>query len=153
MGNTTIREALMQLNESTSLNKGIFWIVDEDDINKNKNYCFTIDCDMDGNVIGEYQLNAKSGETYNHKLVWQELPSSMTFNKPYNYYPRGRVEIKNGIAKIFLNPTINYKEITDYITNQFHLYEINGIRNVKIISDGSNHYKCYREDGWKPLNK
>ena len=34
------------------------------------------------------------------------FPHYITKNKPYNYYPRGRVEIKNGKVSIYMNPVL-----------------------------------------------
>ena len=140
------------LLEDSELYKGIFWIVDENNISNNKDYCFKIL----SNTFGEVQdinieLNAKSGSTYNHEKTWKELPSSMTHNKAYNYYPRGRVEINRGIAKIFINPLFNRDDVKEFLIKEFNLTNHNGIKDVKMLSDGSQHYKCHLEDGWKEL--
>ena len=128
---------------ATDLYKGIFWIVNMDDIYANDKYCFLIPTDMNGKVASSIDLNAKSGTTYNHERTWKMLSSVYTHGKPYNYYPRGRVEIANGKAIIYLNPVINTEEVKRFLTSEFHLYEINGIKSVRMISDGSEHYKCY----------
>ncbi len=95
---------------------------------------------------------AKSGSTYNHKLVWGQLSKSQTHNKPYNYYPRGRVEIYNGVAKIFLNGNINYEDVITFLKHEFNLTPHKGIKKVRIIEDNSFHYLCYldAEKGWEP---
>ena len=138
----------MRLLEDSQLYKGIFWIPNIE--NPDKNYCFKIDCDNDGNAQhSEYELNAKSGDTYNHKALWAKLPKSMTNNLPYNYYPRGRVEIANGTAKIFLNGYIYDSYVIDFLIDEFNLTKHNGISKVKTIVDNSQHYLCYLDDGWK----
>lgn len=135
----------MRLQEDTQLYKGVFWIKDLDDIYANRDLCFQIPCDMSGLVddISKLELNAKSGNTYNHEKLWNELPSKLTDDKPFNYYPRGRVEIKNGIVDIFLNPNINIPEIIDFLKSEFNLSEYNGIKKIRIHNDCSEHYKCY----------
>ena len=145
-GNTkmNLHEAIKVLNEgATDLYKGIFWIVDQDDMDKNRNYCFVIPTNYSGEIVSDTQLNAKSGSTYNHKRTWENLPDAMKHNKPFDYYPRGRVEISNGKALIYLNPNINTEEVKKFIIQEFHLYDINGITMVRTISDGSSHYRCY----------
>lgn len=134
----------MQLNESRDdLAQGVFWIVDMDNMENNKRYCFPIYSTPDGDIISsEYDLNAKSGITYNHEKLWKELGN----NKPFNYYPRGRVQISNGKANIYLNPNINYDEVIDFIKDEFKLYKSNGINKINIHSDGSSHYKCYLDE-------
>lgn len=135
------------LNESKSLQKGIFWIVDLDNIDNNSKYCFTIDSDINGNPLCDLDLlNSKNGETYNHEKTWNQLDKKYTFNKKYNYFPRGRVEINHGKATIYLNPNINTDEVIDFIVDNFHLTGYNGINNIKVISDGSDHYKCYLDN-------
>ena len=142
------------LTEDSELYRGIFWVVDEDNIEKNSDYCFKIITNADGSIISiDDSRIAKSGNTYNHELVWKSLPSKMTHGYPYNYYPRGRVEIRNGIAKIFLNGNINYEEVIDFIKDEFNLNSHNGIKKVQVIEDNSSHYLCHIDDGWKPAKR
>ena len=58
-------------------------------------------------------------------------------NNPFNYYPRGRVELNNkGDPIIYMNPNIS----EDYIPMIMELF---GIKEVpKIHYDSSEHYKC-----------
>ena len=89
-------------------------------------------------------LNSKHGDNYTHKRTWEEyVPAELRGGKPYNYYPRGRVEIKDkGKTKIFLNPDIATEEIIAYIVEKFRLQH----REVKAIADGSKHYHCAEKD-------
>jgi hypothetical protein len=133
------------LKEDIELNKGIFWIKNLDNIDSNKNLCFTIPSDINGNTLIDIDGNyiSKNGETFNHEKTWSQLPKDITEGKPFNYFPRGRVEINNGKAIIYLNPNINDEEVKEFIINEFNLYPHNGIKSVRMISDGSEHYKCY----------
>ena len=71
--------------------KGIFWLIE------GELYTKKLECDKLGNVIGDGSgLNSKSGDNFNHRLTWEGLPKNVTHGKEYNYYPRGRVEIKGG---------------------------------------------------------
>ena len=134
----------LKLNEDRELYQGIFWIVDEDYLENNKSYCYLIPSDSNGNVDAEgLNLNAKSGSTYNHEKVWSLMSSKLTHNKPYNYYPRGRVQIANSKAVIYMNPNICYDEAIEFIKNEFNLNSHNGIKKVIVKADGSSHYKCY----------
>lgn len=137
----------LPLNENAQLYKGVFWIVDQDDIEKNAKYCFTIPSDCYGNIESNGpELNAKSGTTYNHEKLWRSLPRSLTLGKAFNHFPRGRVEIQNAKATIYLNPQINTKEIQQFIISEFNLYKYNGINKIIFHSDGSEHYKCYLDN-------
>ena len=130
----------------TKLYKGIFWIVNIDEINSdtNRNYIFKLECDKNGDIINaeDYELDAKSGTTYNHKLHWESLPKDLKQGVEYNYYPRGRVEIRNEIATIYANPNICTDGLRYFITEEFGLIETNGIKKVNLKADGSEHYKC-----------
>lgn len=122
-----------------ALSKGVFWIVED----MRLQYIFPIPCDKNGNIIGltEYKLNSKGGSNYNHKLLWAELPKELTHNKPFDYFPRGRVEIRNAKATVYLHPDMNNEKIRKFIVTAFALTEENGISGIRFVSDGSTHYK------------
>lgn len=127
------------------LYKGLFWIKDIKNIIESSIY-FLIPCDKEGkgDVSGyDYSVVSKSGDSLNHKKLWKTLPSDITNNKPFDYYPRGRVEIKNGKVKIFISQyLIEYKEkIIELCKNKFNLTVGNGISKIDIVADGSEHYK------------
>lgn len=115
---------------SKELSRGVFWIIE------NKLLAFPF---LDDN-IGV----AKSGNTYNHKKLWSEIKPHGC-NKPYNYYPRGRVDISNrGKAIIYMNLNISDSWIP-YIKSEFGIIESPIIRY-----DYSQHYKCFLDDNWTP---
>jgi len=111
---------------------GVFWVIDGELL------AFPF------GTVDTYCGIAKSGLTYNHKKLWPDVKPKKC-NKPYNYYPRGRVEITNsGKPVIYMNPNIDESIISD-IKVEFGL----GVEPV-INYDHSNHYKCYMDDGFKP---
>lgn len=117
--------------ESTN---GVFWYIDDQD--KLLSYPF-------GSVDTVSGI-AKSGDTYNHKRLWAEIRPN---KKPYNYYPRGRVDWDNqGKATIYLNPNI----ADDSIINQIRVdFGIRPSNECRIEYDYSNHYKSHLDTGWK----
>ena len=62
-------------------NRGVFWLID--------GKIFAVPYD-DGASFGI----SKSGDNYNHRLLWDYVKSKGC-NKPYDYYPRGRGEQSN----------------------------------------------------------
>ena len=134
------------LNEDKQLSKGIFWIKDADNISDSDLY-FNVPCTSTGERIYDdsgYQfLTSKDGSTHNHETLWNTLPKTITGNKPFDYYPRGRVEIRNGKAIIFCNPNILSDELKEWCIDVFNLTTVNGIRKVEMKADNSDHYKCY----------
>ncbi len=106
--------------------KGVFWLVE-------------------GELLSVvYEENStvgisKSGENYNHKLLWDHVKPPKC-NKPFDYYPRGRVEISNrGKPIVYMNCNIG-EEYIPKIMECFALKE-----NPKVHYDGSEHYKCYMD--------
>jgi hypothetical protein len=85
---------------------------------------------------------ADKDDTYNHKRAWATLPRKTTNGMPYNYYPRGRVEVKLNKAVIYLNPNICTESVIADIKLEFGLTDI----VVEVRIDGSKHYKCYLDD-------
>lgn len=72
---------------------GVFWLIEEE---------LLIIPYFEGAEAGL----AKSGENYNHRLLWHHVRPKGC-NKEFDYYPRGRVEIdKRGRAVIFMSPYI-----------------------------------------------
>lgn len=132
----------MKILESRQLSKGIFWVRDANNI-EGSGIFLDIPCTPKGDAFNISGLNAKNGTTYNHERTWLLLGASITEGKPYNYYPRGRVEIANGKATIFANPNIANEKLLKWCIQKFNLTEINGIRKVRVVADGSAHYKCY----------
>ena len=130
-----------RLNESSELYSGIFWIKDMD--NPTNELFFMVPTTEYGNSSTIF--NSRNGSTYNHKATWATLHQS----KPFDYYPRGRVDIQNGVARIFINPNLNTEEIINLIKSEFNLTTGNGIKKVKVLVDNSEHYRCHLDDGYR----
>ena len=106
-------------------NKGIFWLLDSGTL-----LAFPF---KEGAVLGV----AKSGNNYNHKLLWEHVKPRHC-NKPFDYYPRGRVEINSkGKVVIYMNKNIG-EDALEQIMEAFEIHDV-----PRIHYDGSNHYKCY----------
>ena len=125
--NSSLQTAITAAKE---MSRGIFWVID------GELYAFPFV------ETSEYGV-AKSGNTYNHKKLW-EYVKPQRCNKPFDYYPRGRVEINSkGKPVVYMNPNIDESYISD-IRTQF------GLRTEPAIRyDYSNHYKCYLDEGYK----
>ena len=57
--------------------RGLFWYVD------GELFCFPVSGDEADTVSN------------NHRRFWETLPHSLTGGMPYNYFPRGRVELRH----------------------------------------------------------
>lgn len=104
--------------------RGLFWYVDGDLL------CFPVSVDA-ADTIGR-----------NHRRFWETLPRSLTHGVPYNYYPRGRVELRHGKAVVYLHPTLCTPEIFARIRQAFSLPDE---MQVSFKADGSRHYRSIQE--------
>ena len=117
-----------------SVYKGIFWYIP----NEHSFLCVKVACDITGNTVENVEFSSKSAGNFNHKIEWEKLQKSNKIKNPYNYYPRGRVEIKNGKATVYLNPVLNNPSVCNLIFKEFGLNNSDIV--IRTISDGSRHY-------------
>ena len=115
--------------------KGIFWIKPDGEL-----LVLKVKCDFFGNLLEDipHDMLSKNGGNFNHKNAWNALSKSVTENKEYNFYPRGRAEIRNGKAIIFTSYIT--EELKQKIINAFYLSAENGIEQVIFKIDNSAHY-------------
>ena len=113
--------------------KGVFWLID------GKIWAVPFDNQKYKSGI------SKSGDSYVHRKIWKEIkPRKCRY--PYNYYPRGRVEITSkNVCILYMNPNIG-EEYMDEIMKKFGLVSVS-----KIIYDNSSHYRSYLDNGWKQI--
>lgn len=117
--------------------RGIFWIKDLDNLENNSDYLFKIETNDNGDALNyPFPLNSKNRNDYVHKETWLMLPFNLTKNKPFDYYPRGRIEIKHKEVLLYINPILNEDRIINYLKKEFCLTE------VKVMLDFHEHYKC-----------
>ena len=112
------------LRNKKNMKRGVFWLIGE------KLLC----CPFDGSIP---EGTAKSGNTYNHKKLWEHLhPCGRKVS--FDYYPRGRVELTaNGRALVYMSPHIGREHIPE-IMKAFGLDS-----EPEVKYDHSKHYHCY----------
>lgn len=121
--------------------QGAFWIIGDSmkDILDNKKYhlcCHKILSDYNGNMIDKIE----SKRSLSHKRLWDSKYKVIEqSNKEFNYYPRGRVGISNGIAYINLINDCDYDFIINDIIKEYELDKLE-IRKelVNDFSDGGH---------------
>ena len=124
------------------MKKGIFWC---DSFGRGSPHLIVVSvkCDADGKSDRPIDFSSKSGQNFNHKAEWQKLSRSVTRGQPFNYYPRGRVEIKNRKATVYLNPDLNNTVVLNKIIENFELKNQQDLKSISVKSDGSSHYHYY----------
>lgn len=134
---TSIESTIKNLKESREPSKGIFWFVKKDHEDEYKILYLGIP------VSEDIQGNSKNGLTYTHEKTWKSLVTDKEISSySWNYFPRGRVELRNFKANIYLNPNIDCEPYRSMIIDAFNLK----CTPCRFIADGSNHYKCYLDD-------
>ena len=87
-------------------------------------------------------FNSRKGDAFTHRKTWAMLTGKRRELRRYdwNYFPRGRVEIRRGKAVIFMNPRIlSCENFQEKLVERFHLEGM----EVRIAADCSRHYRCY----------
>ncbi len=131
------------------MSKGIFWCYiscSDDGLYEHTVLPVRVKCDINGKETENVEYSSKSGENFNHEIEWEKLAKTniMCRNKPFNFYPRGRVEIKNGRIRIFANPLIiENTEAKALIVRTFELDDVKDV--IKWNADNSNHYRYAEE--------
>lgn len=109
--------------------RGVFWLIN------GELYAYPFDENSTEGI-------AKSGNTYNHKELWESVKPKRC-NKSFDYYPRGRVEITSkGKPIIYMSPHIDEYYVPE-IRSQFGLKS-----EPEIRYDWSKHYECHLDDGY-----
>lgn len=113
--------------------RGVFWVVD------GKLLAFPF---REGAQMGI----AKSGNTYNHRLLWEHVKPHGC-KKPFDYYPRGRVEIsRQGVPILYVNPNVSETLLAETVAR----FEITD--QPLLRWDHSRHYFCYLDRGYSMKN-
>lgn len=103
--------------------KGPFWIISDS---------FCEECNMISFPVPFDDKNTPS-----HKEVWKDVCGNNK-SKAWNYYPRGRVEIRRNKAIVFANPMcFKYSGFEIELRRNFDLKEI----NIVFKFDNSHHYQ------------
>ena len=123
-----------------ALGKGLFWLV-KNDSEKFELFCIKILCYRDCETLEKIETGICESEKLNYERAWAKLDKAVTQGKPYNFYPRGRVQIKKGKATIYLNPALNEEAIIEKICCSFGLTRENEIVDIRIKNDNSWHYR------------
>ena len=124
--------------------KGIFWSYlswFDDDMYGATVLPIRVKCDADGNPLEAVEFSSKSGENFNHKTEWEKMKatSRMCRKHPFDYFPRGRVEVNNGNIKVFANPVIIAEESAkNMVVKAFELEDV--VEKIIWIADESKHY-------------
>ena len=125
--------------------KGIFWIY-RDAAGAWKLLTVKALCDRDGTALQPVRYSSKSGENFNHKAEWKRLGHKITDGRPYNYYPRGRVENRKGRITVYIPPSLFREDTLSVIFQEFGLKGEAADRSIRVKADGSAHYQYQAEE-------
>ena len=115
--------------------KGPFWIVADSvkDILSNN---YTLLCDKElCTYEGKLDRSRPNRKEQTHEAVWNKYKQELKTDLPYNYFPRGRVEVYQGVAYININSLLNTPKIINDILKEYkigkleyHVYTIDTLQ-------------------------
>lgn len=120
--------------------QGAFWIIGdsvEDILNGNYHLrCHEMLSDFYGNILDPIE----SKRSLSHQRLWNSKYKDLEHSdKPFNYYPRGRVGISNGIAYINLIEDCDTPKIIADIINEYEIGKLTIKKElVNEFSDGGH---------------
>ena len=119
------------MQQRKRMSKGIFWFP-----------CFV---GAEGELIFtdriEARITSETAAPNTHKDSWKAVTAGRKDLRgiPWNYFPRGRVEISRGWALVFMNPQIlNCENYLERIREKFEI----GHLDIRVRIDNSAHYQC-----------
>lgn len=112
-------------DEGVTAKRGLFWYVDGELL------CFPVS-GAEVDTVGN-----------NHRRFWKTLPHSITGGMSYNYFLRGRVELRHGKAVVYLHPSLCTPGIDIRIRHAFSLPDE---MQLSLKADGSRHYRSIQEE-------
>ena len=114
--------------------KGLFWWTGE------RLLCVQFPCGADGNTLG---AAAPLADWNNHRRAWARLPKDVTQGKAFDYYPRGRVELRAG-ASLFVSLPSSVQGGSGAASQRTPLGWISCRSSSKRTA--SRHYRCYLDE-------
>ena len=122
------------------MKRGVFWCR-EHTSQEPELIAVSVSCVAFGAPQETAEFSAKSGENFNHRAEWEKFGKAVTKGLPFDTFPRGRVEIKNGKATVFLNPDLCREPVIERIVNAFELSTFREQGKLRLVADGSRHYR------------
>lgn len=120
--------------------QGAFWIIG-DNMNEILNNHFHLCChkilsDYNGDMIDKIE----SKRSLSHERLWNsKYRLKENSDKPFNYYPRGRVGISNGVAYINIINDCDTNAIINNIISEYEIFKLQIKKElVNEFSDGGH---------------
>jgi len=121
------------VNEVIIILRGPFWLICSETADSNGQLSF----DMSSACVISMGVDNITERTPSHKSCWPAIATEY-LSLPWNYYPRGRLEIRRGKAIVFANPLcLQYPFLLDDIRYAFNIP--NDVE-INVKSDNSAHY-------------
>lgn len=120
--------------------KGIFWLIKNADDN-DELLSVNVPCDPNGYPLKSADFSSVSGKNFNYRAEWEKLPPELTQGKPFDYYPMGRVEIKDRKVTVYCHPSLTQSPYRLMITGEFGVPSA----TTRFVADGSIHYQARKD--------
>lgn len=110
------------------MGKGPFWVI-----------CKTVydELDFSESTLLSFPVSDDQEPTPSHINVWKTVKGNL--RQSWDYYPRGRVEIRRGKVIVFANPLcFCFDKLEESLRDHFQLGEL----PIVFKADNSSHYGC-----------
>jgi hypothetical protein len=129
--------------------KGLFWLAGGP-ADGDRLVTYKIPCGADGAPeAADLPYNSRRGDSFTHRATWEEAAREQPReirSKPWDHFPRGRVEIRAGRATVYHNPALGSPEFERRIREEFGLDALSPTaRFVRFVPDHSRHYRAAKE--------
>lgn len=103
--------------------KGPFWVI-ADSIHDILIGNYVLLCEKElCTYEGKIDRSRPNRKEQTHEQAWKKFKSNY-YNLPYNYFPRGRVEVYQGKAYINLNSILNKPQIINDIIKEYQISDL-----------------------------
>ncbi len=136
----------MKKHEQQKGIKGVFWII-WDPYTESMGCGRIICCFTDEDISADPDTSGnglKISKNESHMIIWDKVRNDLPKDirrQFWNFFPRGRVEIRNGRIFIYANPVIEEQVWKERILSAFGLSA--DTAGPKWNADGSRHYRCH----------
>lgn len=104
--------------------KGPFWVVAEDVAHILSND-YVLVCDKElCTYDGQFDRTRPNRKNQTHEVAWEKHKATYGTDLPYNYFPRGRVEVYKGVAYMNLNSLLNTPSIINSIIHEYQIQDL-----------------------------
>ena len=104
--------------------QGAFWIMADSYRDIQRGNFSLVGEKISCSYTGERTRDASDGRSKTHKALWTANNGYGHSDKPYDYFPRGRVSVYRGVAYVNIHSLCNTPKVVNAIISEFNLQHL-----------------------------